>query len=94
MQRPKINLDALNNAPPKEVAEASFEIIDRLQHRHSTPHIQAAAVCAAFLVLCHRLRIEAQDVFTATGNMMADEREGGRAEFQALKLYVDNEIAK
>ena len=94
MARTKVNLDAINNAPPKEVALASFEIINALQNHYDRPHVQAAAACAVFLVLCQQVRIEPQTIFTAVSNILSDEREGGRDEFEALRMYVANEIIK
>ncbi len=89
---PKLNYDGLNNAPPKEVAQAAFELLDRLQNHRQ--EVLCASLAAAFLVVCEHFQVEPQDVFVATRNLLMDEREGGRHEFGAVKLFVQHEIAK
>ena len=86
------NIDGLVNAPPKAVAEISFLVVDSIQHHHKTPMAQAAAVAATFLILCERLRLNPQDVFVAAKNILMDERNGGSKHFEAVRMYVKNEI--
>ena len=88
----RIDYDGLTNADPKAVAKAAMQVIDRLQLHKS--HIQAAAAAAVFLVLCDHYRVSAQDVMTATKNLLFDERQGKRPEFVALRDYVRYEIKK
>jgi hypothetical protein len=88
------NLDGLVNAPPKAVAEISFLVIDGIQHHPTNPLAQAAGVAATFLLLCEHLKVEPQDVFVATKNILLDEREGGSKHFEAVRMFVSNEIPR
>lgn len=87
-----INLDGLNNAPPKEVALASFKLVDAIQFEQ--PHIQVAAAAAFLLAICERHMTEPSRVVGVVRNMFNDTRyEAGRAEhFRALRDYVKHEI--
>jgi hypothetical protein len=87
-----INIDGLNNAPPKEVALAAFRIIDALQEQQS--HLQVAAVAAVFLAICDRHMIEPSRVATVIRNMFADTRyvAGNAEHFRAIRDYVKHEL--
>jgi hypothetical protein len=85
------NLDALVNAPPQAVAEVSFRVIDAIQD-DPRMHVQAAGVASAFLLLCERLKLNAQEVFTAANNVLHDERHGGSKHFSAVRDYIHYEI--
>lgn len=88
----RLNPDLLNNMPPEAVALASFEVIDALQRHHLYPANQVGALAATFLLVCSHLKLDPQDVFTATKNLLMADRYAGRQHFNAVKLYVENEI--
>jgi hypothetical protein len=85
-----MNYDTMTNAPPKDVAQATMRLVDKLQH--SPAAIQSVAAAALFLTVCKVHRLAPQDVFTVTGNMMADTIHGERTEFKALRLYAEHEL--
>jgi hypothetical protein len=88
----KINYDGLNNADPAQVAQAAFTQLDRLQGFKQ--EVLCASAAATFLLLCEHFKVEPQDVFVATKNLLMDDREGGRHEFEAVRLFVKHEITK
>jgi hypothetical protein len=88
----KINYDGLNNADPSQVAKAVFEQLDRLQGHPQGVLCASAAI--TFLLLCEHFKVEPQDVFVAAKNLLMDDRQGGRHEFGAVRLFVQNEITK
>lgn len=85
-----IDNDKLTNAPPKDVAQATMMLVDRLQNYPAA--IQSVAAAVLFLSVCKVHRLQPQDVFTVTGNMMADTIHGERPEFRALRLYTQHEL--
>ena len=84
-----MNRDLLNNASPRRVANACIDVLDRLQNYQ--PHEQIMAAAALFLSLAEAARVPAQDVFTATKNLI-NGVDGKRVEFRALDAYVRNEL--
>jgi len=86
----KLNYDGLTNADPARVAKASFKLLNELQN-HDQGTICAASA-AVFLILCERFKVEPQDVFTATKNLLVADRVDGRHEFGAVKLFAQHEI--
>ena len=84
-----MNRDLMNNANPAAVATAVMVVIDKLQHEQ--PHVQQMAAAALFVLLAERWGMEPQDVMTATKNLMIGS-EGKRAEFEAVALYLENEL--
>lgn len=88
----RFNYDGLNNAPPEEVALASFRLLEVLQD-YPAP-TQAAATAAAFLLLCEQWKVPPQEVFVATKNLLTDDRHGKAPHFNALRLYLQHEITK
>ena len=84
-----VNTDLMNNARPADVATAVMSVVDRLQHVQ--PHVQAMAAAALFVLLAERWGVEPQDVMTATKNLLIGS-EGKRAEFEAVALYLENEL--
>lgn len=84
-----MNRDLMNNANPTAVATAVMGVVDRLQHEQ--PHVQQMAAAALFVLLAERWGMKPQDVMTATKNLMIGS-EGKRAEFEAVALYLENEL--
>lgn len=82
--------DALNNADQRGAAVASMSVIDRLQSH--APGEQVIGACATFLILCEHYGVTAQDAFTVTKNCMNDAQRRLVPEFEAVKLYVRNEL--
>lgn len=85
-----MNRDLFNNANPRRVANATMAVIDALQVRFQ-PHEQMHAAAATFLLLAEHWGIPAQDLFTATKNLMNDQ-DGKRPEFAAAQQYMENEL--
>lgn len=86
-----MNRDLFNNANPRRVAQATMAVIDATQ-RGFQPHEQMHAMAASFLMLAEHWGVPAQDLFTATKNLMNDQ-EGKRPEFAAVQMYMENELA-
>lgn len=84
-----MNRDLMNNADPAAVATATMTVIDKLQHEQ--PHVQQMAAAALFVLLAERWGVEPQDVMVATKNLMIGV-DGKRAEFEAVALYLENEL--
>lgn len=84
-----IQPDKINNANPAAVATASFALLDCLQSYE--PHIQVMTVAAVFTALAEHHKVQPQDVFTTTKNMMST-KEGRRAEFAAVADYIKYEL--
>lgn len=84
-----LNRDLVNNMPANTAATAAMAVIDAVQDHPPGP--QLGGICCAFLMACEHLGIPAQDVLSATKNMLND-REGLTAEFQAVRMYVENEL--
>lgn len=86
----KLNRDALNMADPAMVARAGMTVIDALQVQFH-PHVQAMGAAAAFLSLAEHYGIPAQDLFTATKNLI-NGVDGKRTEFKAIDAYMEGEL--
>jgi hypothetical protein len=80
----------MNNAGPRRVANAAMTVIDRLQIDFKS-HEQVMGVAATFLILAEHFGIPAQEIFTATKNLM-NGMDGKRPEFAAVMEYVKHEI--
>jgi hypothetical protein len=89
-----LNYDGLTNAPADEVASATFRLLDTAQHM--SPHIQAAATAAMFVLLTEHYRSNPQDVMQAVKNLLMRDREGldRKPEFQAVRDYIRYEMGK
>lgn len=85
-----MNRDLFNSANPRRVAQATMSVIDATQ-RGFQPHEQMHAMAAAFLLVADHWGIPAQDLFTATKNLLNDQ-DALRPEFRAVKAYVRNEL--
>jgi hypothetical protein len=86
-----IDPDKINNADSEKVAKATFTILDRIQHFPA--HEQVLASAALFLVMAEHHKVQPQDVFTVTKNLMF-EKTRMKAEFAALLDYVRYEIKR
>ena len=84
-----MNRDKLTNADPKHVAQSTFSVIDKLQNMPQ--HLQAMALASSFLILSDVFKLEAQDIFTLTKNLM-NSKEGLRPEFVAVRDYIKHEL--
>jgi len=87
----KLNRDKLNNCSLTDGAVASLTVIDRLQK--FKPEEQVVGLAATFLLVCEHYRVSVQDVMTVTKNMIHDARRRHVPEFDAVDLYVRNELA-
>lgn len=86
----KLQRDKLNNCSLQDGAIAAMTVIDRLQNFR--PEQQVVGAAAAFVAICEHLNVELQDVMTVTKNMIADARRRKLPEFDAVDLYVRNEL--
>lgn len=87
--------DKIVNAPRDVAANATLLLIDRLQEfiEHH-PGVQVTASAALFLLLCEKFGVQAQDAFTAAKNLM-NARDGRLSkEFEAVRLYLANEVER
>lgn len=87
--------DGMNNAPQKGVAQLASRVIDFIQDWR--PEHQLLALATAFLLVAEASRIPAQDVFTASKNLMQareDTQTGLCPEFQAIQYYLNKEVLK
>lgn len=85
-----MNRDLFNNCNPRRAANAAMAVIDATQ-RGFQPHEQMHGAAAAFLLLADHWGVPAQDLFTATKNLMAN-REGKAPEFDAVREYMKHEL--
>lgn len=89
-----VDRDVLNHAPKKLVAQLCVQVFDRLQG-YRKEH-QLLALASAFSLLADAARIPAQDVHTATKNLMADPltASGLAPQFQAMKFHLNTEVLR
>lgn len=87
--RARIDFDRLNNAAVSQVAQTAVQVLDRIQDGH--PEVQLLGMGAAFIAFCRKMRMDPQEVFRATGNMMATKHKD-HADFRTLGLYVEHEL--
>lgn len=86
----KLDRDKLNNCSLADGSEAAMKVIDRLQsHR---PEEQVVGLAATFLLVCEHYRVAVQDVMTVTKNMINEASRKKVPEFDAVALYVANEL--
>lgn len=87
-----VNRDALMSAPKKTVADLCVLIFDRIQSRDKEH--QLLALAAAFTLLCSACKIEPQDVYAASKNLMADPltSTGLAPQFQAMRFHLNTEV--
>ena len=85
--------DRVVNVRSIQAGKAAMAVIDGLQnHLEADKGAQAVGLCAAFRLFCERFGLEPQDVFTATGNIMARAEGDVRKDFQAVRDYLKNEV--
>ena len=85
-----INMDLVNNADLRRVARASASQLHAIQDYQ--PHEQVMAAAALFLTLAEHFGVSAQEAFRATTNLMNHADGQRRAEFRALRAYVEGEL--
>lgn len=81
--------DAFSSAPVSQAARASMAVINAVQQLD--PAVQVHGMAAAFLLLAERFKLEPQDLFAKTTNLM-NYAEGRRPEFTAVSEYLAGEI--
>lgn len=85
--------DRVVNVPAASAGQAAMGVIDALQHYiERDKGAQAVGLCSAFLLFCERFGLQAQDVFTATKNLMNAAEGDVRKDFDAVRLYLQNEV--
>lgn len=84
--------DKLTNAPVQRTASCAFHMVDVMQDHYQDPGVQVNAAAALFLLLCERFQVSAQDAFTAAKNLMNHADGSRRDEFEAIRLYLKNEV--
>jgi hypothetical protein len=87
-----VDRDKLNMASKANVAAACVSVFDRIQGW--SRENQLLALAASFVLLADASNIPAQDVFTASKNLMADPltQSGMSPQFQAMRFYLNTEV--
>lgn len=87
-----VDRDRINTASKKEVAATTINIFDRIQG--FAREKQLLGLACAFILLAEASGIPAQDVFTASKNLMADKltSTGRAAEFQAMRYHLETDV--
>lgn len=80
----------MNMASPRQVAGATLQTLNGLQD--FPPEIQIMGAAAVFLQLAEAMNIPAQEVFTATKNLI-NGQDGKRPEFLMIDDYIQGELA-
>lgn len=91
--RKTFNRDAMNLADQKKVASLASKVVDFIQDWR--PEDQLLALACSFLLVAEASRIPAQDVFTASKNLMQapmQTQTGLCPEFQAIQYYLKQEV--
>lgn len=84
-----IDYDKLHLAPRKDVATATFALVDVNQQRSA--EVQVAAASCLFLLICERFRVHPGNALTVAENII-NSNEGGRPEFKGARAYLKEEI--
>jgi hypothetical protein len=84
-----IDRDKLMNMAVSDAGRAAMQVVDALQNHR--PEAQVVGACAAFLLLAEASGMPAQDLFSATKNLI-NGAEGKRPEFAAVSMYIELEI--
>jgi len=87
----KIDRDKMNNANVREVSTSCFAFVDTASRLNMKPAVVPMALAATFLLLAERMKVPAQDLFTATKNLM-NHADGRRPEFAAAAEYMEKEL--
>lgn len=85
----RFNRDLMTNAPVKASATSTMRVLDAVQDL--PPHLQLIAITATFKLMIDRFGVSGQDAFTITDNIMT-AAEGRRAEFDAVRAYMEGEL--
>ena len=87
-----VDRDRLMSASKKEVGNSMVAIFDRIQGWAREK--QLLALASAFVLLADTSGIPAQDVMTATKNLMYDPmtRSGLAPQFQAMKFHLNTDV--
>ena len=90
--RTLVDRDKLNMANREDVAATCVRIFDRIQGMGKEK--QLLGLACSFILLAEAAGIPAQDVFTASKNLMADPMtQTGRApQFQAMRFHLDTDV--
>lgn len=85
---------ALGNADKQKVTRACVKVFDRIQQWK--PEEQAIALACSFLILCRAMKVEPQDVFTVSQNLMYDPVNANRVDhrFDAMRWHLENQVLK
>lgn len=86
----RFDRDAFHSLRTKKAAHATAAVLSELQYR--TPEEQIAGVACAFLLLCERYRMPAQDAFAATKQMMNHHDARGGTDFDGIRSYLDADV--
>jgi hypothetical protein len=86
----KLVYDLMVNAEPVAVSQAAMAVADGVQAYK--PEAQVMGAAAFFIILCEEYKVNAQDVFTATKNLMASERLDVIPQFNAAREYIKGEL--
>lgn len=79
----------MNMAKPQDVSRTALTVLNALQEVR--PEVQVMGAAVVFLELSEHLGIPAQDVFTATKNLI-NNQDGKRTEFRAVRAYIEGEL--
>ena len=92
--RTLVDRDKLNMASKQEVAHACVSVFDRIQGWGREK--QLLALATAFVLLADASGIPAQDVFTASKNLMIDPMTstGLAPQFQAMRFHLKTEVLR
>jgi hypothetical protein len=86
----KFIYDHMVNAEPRIVSRAVMHVADGVQTL--SPDVQVMGAAAFFLMLCEAYKVPAQDVFTATTNLMNSEKGDAIPQFNAAREYIKHEV--
>lgn len=89
MPKTRFNRDRMNMIPTREAATATMRIIDGAQDL--PPEHQLVAITATFKLMIERFGVTPSDAFTVADNIM-HHAQGRRVEFDAVALYLENEL--
>lgn len=85
--------DRVVNVRAVDAGKAALSVVDALQkYIEEDKGAQAVGLAAAFLLFCERFSLAPQDVFTATKNLIARSEGDNRKDFEAVRLYLQNEV--
>lgn len=86
----KLIYDRMVNAEPHDVSKATMAVADGVQTL--TPETQVMGAAAFFLLLAEAYKVNPQDVFTATKNLMSSEKGDAIPQFNAAREYIKHEV--